>query len=330
MSKRKLDEYLETKEKPSFKHSLDSDEEDEEEKEEYHNVMSEKDIEGEEDGPSTLDTNHGFTAFNMKEELEEGHFDKEGHYHWKKDKEVRDNWLDNIDWVKVKDKVKEDENNEKNDADNDSDNDPDFMFDPTSLYKQILDYLKPGETVSKALCRLGKGKQKLTTAQRWKLKKDRNAVKNEDENSVAITKLTELANELLTRTGNMDIYQETHEKIQKKITEANKASTKIEAECDMFSDEFESKEKLKLKDSNDAEGSAPKDLNQKEDPLVTEVSWELKWSQEKEAEVHGPHTSEQMHTWSKEGYFKNGAWVRKIGQNGDFHSAARIDFELYI
>ncbi|CAB0031050.1 unnamed protein product, partial [Trichogramma brassicae] len=58
-------------------------------------------------------------------------------------------------------------------------------------------------------------------------------------------------------------------------------------------------------------GSAPKDLNQKEDPLVTEVSWELKWSQEKEAEVHGPHTSEQMHTWSKEGYFKNGAWAPK-------------------
>jgi CD2 antigen cytoplasmic tail-binding protein 2 len=37
----------------------------------------------------------------MKEELEEGHFDKEGHYHWKKEKELRDNWLDNIDWLKV-------------------------------------------------------------------------------------------------------------------------------------------------------------------------------------------------------------------------------------
>lgn len=43
----------------------------------------------------------GFTAFNMKEELEEGHFDKEGHYLWKKEKQIRDNWLDNIDWVQV-------------------------------------------------------------------------------------------------------------------------------------------------------------------------------------------------------------------------------------
>lgn len=43
----------------------------------------------------------GFTAFNMKEELEEGHFDKEGHYVWNKEKEIRDNWLDNIDWMQV-------------------------------------------------------------------------------------------------------------------------------------------------------------------------------------------------------------------------------------
>ena len=38
----------------------------------------------------------------MQEELEEGHFDKEGMYHWKKEKDVQDNWLENIDWCKVK------------------------------------------------------------------------------------------------------------------------------------------------------------------------------------------------------------------------------------
>lgn len=54
-----------------------------------------------EDGPSAPEANVGFTAFNMKEELEEGHFDKEGHYLWKKEKQIRDNWLDNIDWIQV-------------------------------------------------------------------------------------------------------------------------------------------------------------------------------------------------------------------------------------
>lgn len=40
-------------------------------------------------------------------------------------------------------------------GDSDSDDEGDIMFDPIPLYKQILEYLKPGESVSKALCRLG-------------------------------------------------------------------------------------------------------------------------------------------------------------------------------
>lgn len=63
---------------------------------------------------------------------------------------------------------------------------------------------------------IGKGKKKLTTAQRWKRKKE-SKPQEEDPNSANITKLTELANELLTRTGNMDIYQETYEQIKKKV-----------------------------------------------------------------------------------------------------------------
>lgn len=40
--------------------------------------------------------------FNMKEEMEEGHFDGDGFYHFKKNTEqIKDAWLDDIDWVKV-------------------------------------------------------------------------------------------------------------------------------------------------------------------------------------------------------------------------------------
>lgn len=56
---------------------------------------------GTEDGPSAPEASVGFTAFNMNEELEEGHFDRDGHYLWNKEKQIRDNWLDNIDWVRV-------------------------------------------------------------------------------------------------------------------------------------------------------------------------------------------------------------------------------------
>ena len=33
--------------------------------------------------------------------MEEGHFDAQGMYHWNKEENIRDNWLENIDWVQV-------------------------------------------------------------------------------------------------------------------------------------------------------------------------------------------------------------------------------------
>ncbi|KOC63830.1 LIN1-like protein [Habropoda laboriosa] len=337
MYKRKFDEIEDSNSgKPPIKNSLDSDEEDDDANEDNYNIMSDNEIEGAEDGPSAPETNVGFTAFNMKEELEEGHFDKQGHYLWNKEKEIRDNWLDNIDWMQIKPSSaasvkKESETDEKHGlADSDSgDEGPDIMFDPTQIYKQILEYLQPGETVSKALCRLGKGKKKLTTAERWKKKQEKKLVED-DHNSISITKLTELANELLTRTGNMDIYQESYEHIKKKVGQGEKHAhpSKQEAELDMYADDFDVKEKAKLDGS---ESNVKETDNSEEDETTeAEITWELKWSQDENAEIHGPHTSEQMHAWAKEGYFKIGAWVRRTGQNNQFYNAARVDFELYL
>ena len=340
MLKRKFDEMDAATNKAPVKNSLDSDEEDDEKDEDTYNVMHEDDFEGVEDGPTAAETNVGFTAFNMKEELEEGHFDKDGHYLWNKEKEIRDNWLDNIDWMQIKPSsaasVKKDtESSEKHglaDSDSDSDSDedgPDIMFDPTQLYKQILEYLKPGETVSKALCRLGRGKKRLTTAERWKKKKEKKEVED-DENSINITKLTELANELLTRTGNMDIYQESYEQIKKKVEVGEKRAhpSKQEAELDMYADDFDEKEKAKLDESeNNVKGAAN---SENDEAKEEEVTWELKWLQDENAEIHGPHTTQQMHEWAKEGYFKSGAWVRRTGETNQFYNAARVDFELYL
>lgn len=310
----------------SFKNSLDSDEDDDEVEDEAYNVMNDDEFEGLEEGPSA-DANIGFTAFNMKEELEEGHFDKEGHYLLKKEKQIKDHWLDNIDWVKVKPelaknrKIKERMSKGIGDSGSDSDEDPDRLFNPVPLYKQILEFLQPGETVKKALCRLGKGKKQLTTAERWKRKKDPSLAKEDEEQSAQITKLTEFANELLTRTGNMDIYEESYEQIKKKVQ-----PPKAEAELDMYADDFDEKEKEKL-DVNTTAEHENTEQNADEKECVT---WELKWSQNDNAEVSGPHKTEKMLSWSKAGYFKKGAWVRKTGQAGSFYSAARIDFDLYL
>lgn len=122
---------------------------------------------------------------------------------------------------------------------------------------------------------VGRGKKRLTTAERWKKKKEKKEVED-DENSINITKLTELANELLTRTGNMDIYQESYEQIKKKVVyhdesviarseiskilsrwkclqvevgEKRAHPSKQEAELDMYADDFDEKEKAKLDES---------------------------------------------------------------------------------
>lgn len=176
MSKRKLKEYnddelndlIETtcKKKPPIddrkKHTLDSDEEDDDVNEDTYNVLPEDEIEGAEEGATGIDDEQRYTAFNMKEEMEEGHFDADGHFLWKKEKLIQDNWLDSIDWQKIhkpKDgdkKVKDKEEKGLGDESDSDSNDEDApKEDELALYGKILGYLKPKETVAKALKRLG-------------------------------------------------------------------------------------------------------------------------------------------------------------------------------
>lgn len=61
--------------------------------------MSENVFSGQEGATIDYDEGVSITPFNLEEEMEEGHFDSEGNYFIKKEKEIKDNWLDNIDWV---------------------------------------------------------------------------------------------------------------------------------------------------------------------------------------------------------------------------------------
>lgn len=45
-------------------------------------------------------------AFNMKEDMEDGHFDQDGTFIFKKkDELIKDAWLDNINWDNIKNKA---------------------------------------------------------------------------------------------------------------------------------------------------------------------------------------------------------------------------------
>ncbi|XP_047506913.1 CD2 antigen cytoplasmic tail-binding protein 2 homolog [Pieris napi] len=305
------------------KHSLDSDEEDSAAEEEKQNVLNADDIEGEEEGIAGMEGEITITPFNMKEELEEGHFDTQGHYHWKKEKEIRDGWLDNIDWVKVKgrpeDKYKVHKDDEMKGILDDSDSEdeePEEKFDLISNYKEILQHMKPKETIAKSIQRLGAA-SKISSADRWKRKKQGIV----DEGSKVVTRVTELANQILTKTGNMDIYQETYEKITNTISKSDKKNQ--DAELDMYADDFDQKEKQTLGQENETKAESDNEDS-------NEVKWEFKWSQDNNAEISGPHSTSQMNKWANEGHFKSGVWVRKHGEDSQFYSSSRIDFEIYM
>lgn len=109
---------------------------------------------GEEEGTSRQTDGVRLTAFNMREELEEGHFDKDGHFIWNNEKEIRDNWLDNIDWQKIKTGVRVKPDTAAKGLADDSDSEGE-TFDEIDTYKQLVAYMKPKETVNIALRRLG-------------------------------------------------------------------------------------------------------------------------------------------------------------------------------
>lgn len=75
--------------------------------------------------------------------------------------------------------------------------------------------MEPKESISKTLRRLG-GNKRLSTAERLKMKKAGLSV--DSGSSSKVTRLTELANQILTATGNMDVYQETYEHISQIVS----------------------------------------------------------------------------------------------------------------
>lgn len=270
---------------------------------------------------SRFDGEVKLTPFNMKEELEEGRFDKDGHYLFNKNKDATDNWLDNIDWVRVKtetDQPTTKENKTLGDSDSEDSQDGSSQqasgggrrFDEVAKYKEMLTMMQPKETVKRALQRLG---VRISSAERWKRKK----MGIVDDSSEKVTKLTELANEILTNSGNMNVYEESYETIERKIKTSSGMSTA--AEFDMFGDEVQPAEKM--------EGT-----EEPEEPIEDTLMWEFKWAQDDgDDKIFGPYNTEQMQNWVVDGYFKDGVFVRKCGaKEPKFYTSNRIDFELYL
>ena len=260
--------------------------------------------------------------------MEEGHFDSAGNYFVKKDKEIRDEWLDGVDWQKIDEraaKIEKDKDEQFEDA-------PEEINKITTM-KSILEILKPGETVLKGLKRLGGKTQTSSSASRkWKGKRKRTDEDVETKDAVEISKsetmsenkdlllkLTGLADDLL-QAGMFSIYQDSYEKLAYKVKEIEK--DKVEA---LEDDALEAAFQQRSGEKSSTPAEAPKEDAASEN----ETNWFYKWKNNDEAEAFGPFGSSQMLEWVNQGFFGDGVWVRKSDQSGNFYNSKRIDFELY-
>ncbi|XP_072298835.1 CD2 antigen cytoplasmic tail-binding protein 2 isoform X2 [Eucyclogobius newberryi] len=331
------------------KHSLDSDEEDEaEESSSKYNILADDDVDGQENATIDFDEGVSITPFNLKEEMEEGHFDSEGNYFIKKETQIRDNWLDNIDWVRIKEQpfkkkkkglsakrkrrvgdedeaeeeskreaergASEEEEDKEEEKEEEEREDPLASLSRSQLTQAVVELLQPGETVAAGLRRLGglKGKKKKLTA---------GAEEETKRDADKLDKLTALADRLVG-SGDYEIYQQTYEKLNYSSSEAAKRKAEPgddgDGELDMFGDKFDEKRDSKTED------------DEQEMKKSDEVMWEYRWENKDGSEIYGPFSSRQMQDWVDDEYFSTGVYCRRIDQEGSqFYNSKRLDFDLY-
>ncbi|XP_062841034.1 CD2 antigen cytoplasmic tail-binding protein 2 isoform X2 [Trichomycterus rosablanca] len=349
------------------KHSLDSDEEDEgedEDKSSKYNILDTDDIEGQE--MATIDCDEGvpITPFNLHEEMQEGHFDSEGNYFIKKEKDIRDNWLDNIDWVKIKeqpakkkkkglsakrrrragdeDEAEEERQREEKRGDNEDDDeeeeegekepqvDPLAGLNPRQLTEALVNLLQPGETVSAGLRRLGglggRKKKGRSRDEAGEKKKD----ETPDRDPEKLERLTALADRLVAM-GEYEIYQQTYEKLNYRLKSAGRrAAARQKRGAEGEEDELDM-----FADRFDEQHGQEKEKSGEEEDensaVSDEVMWEYKWENKENSELYGPFSSQQMQDWVDQGYFKDAVYCRRVDQDGaQFYNSKRLDFDLYI
>ena len=289
------------------------------------NLLNEDDIEGQEDSTIDFEGEVKITPFNLREEMEEGHFDSAGNYFVKKEKEIRDEWLDGVDWQKIDERAVKIEKAKEEQQFEDA---PDEI-DKIAVIKLILEILKPGETVLKGLKRLGgKTPTQSSASRKWKVKRQKVETKDVDEtgssentsgNKELLLKLTGLADDLL-QAGMFSIYQDSYEKLTYRVKNIEKE--KAEA---LEDDALEAAFQGRSEETGSGNVEAPKETSVTEDG----TSWYYKWKNDVDAETFGPFDSSQMLDWANQGYFGDGVWVRKSTQSGNFYNSKRIDFELY-
>ncbi|KAL7064409.1 hypothetical protein AAHC03_04525 [Spirometra sp. Aus1] len=302
------------------KHTLDSDEEPDDDVER----MNDAELLGQEPDTLEYDGDIRITPFNMREELEDGYFDKCGTFIFNKVNDVGDNWLEGVDWAEIKRKegVQESKKTKSVEAEEKEDDDekeakmpPTTAAEKLKLYSEIATFMRPRETVLRTLKRLGPNKPQQRS---WARKKD-GTVSEKASEPVSVearqfARLTELADDLLG-SGDFDIYQKTKEVIDDYVATAREVGE--ENELDAFGAAID-----------DAQGLEPP--ADSEEPSSVQTKWLMKkGSADADSEVEGPFTTEDLKNWLQTGLFAkpDKVFVCRQGSNEAFRALTTVDFD---
>lgn len=205
---------------------------------------------------------------------------------------MKDAWLDNIDWANInsfkkserltkesinggeeENDAEEDETEEKlEDEEEEEEDEGKEKSNQNEMLTKILEGLKPGETILKAIKRLGNSSKgaassssssTLSASQRWLKKKQPQAATSQEESATAkadketLEKLTGYCNYFISQ-GFYDIYEETYESIKEKLEKPEKKEEN-DAGFDIFADDV-NEDEIKAASSNPGTSGAQKNL----------------------------------------------------------------------
>lgn len=248
-------------------------------------------------------------AFNLREEAENGEFDKDMNYVRKAtsdDEADEDFWMSNIKNSDIENARKAQLNQQAAAINkHKTESTEKLLFD-------LITILEPAETPMEALARLAPKKTRRKA-------KNKQEVTLEDEQTrkQTVFTLTECCTQLLNGKGVSQIYDMTREEVMRLY----KRET-----GDQFQDK---RQKRTIEDVEESEQVQQQQVQQEhqEHQEQQEQGWEYRWLDEEGGEWHGPHTAYEMAYW-KDNYFDNNVEVRQVGHLQSQHvSVTQFDDE---
>ncbi|KAG1539995.1 hypothetical protein G6F49_012239 [Rhizopus delemar] len=182
-----------------------------------------RDDEEEDDIENGVKKEGKITAFNMKAELEEGSLDEKGNYIRNKEdpQAFHDKWMEGITHKDINHAKAAQEKREREEALKEAERQSNLPQTQTDIYRALVEYLQPGQSVQEALTSLANSLPKKVPAWKQKMldKKNKNkkqpetATLNEEEEAARRKKveiITELADQMMA-LGYFNVYEDTFE-----------------------------------------------------------------------------------------------------------------------